>query len=389
MMPDRPNNPTTDDTVDATGASIETTEPRATRQHLDTDALSAFLDDRLDGNLNTAATGHIAACPDCRRELAELRATVSLLGGLPQYRPRRSFTLGSEYAHPVRTNRLIRLLPMLPALRAATIAVFLLLVGVGAADVLTQIGEDSDDNSFPAAMTSEDPGETAMQPANGVDEPAGEGPVSDIAPTGDGTGGEGGTLGRTESAADEVTVGDAPEAGEDAPAADSAPPPLGAMTGEEDDSSIASDDVDTDAPADAPAMEEAEPEPAGESNEPGESSFTGGASADSAAGDSFAEAPADGESAGQSQRSAAVAPQPTAPAAVVATESPAEATQAAITAADTVQTTSQRAGSTSDSGISTWRLIEYVLGIALIALVVLVFVLHRLSLRARRIGLVR
>ena len=63
-------------------------------QHLDTDALSAYLDGRIEPDVRSAVAAHLAACADCRRELDELRTTVDVLRGLPQYRPRRSFQLG-------------------------------------------------------------------------------------------------------------------------------------------------------------------------------------------------------------------------------------------------------------------------------------------------------
>ena len=82
-------------------------------QHLDLDALTAYVDGRLDGGERRAVDDHLAGCADCRHELAELRATVSLLRGLPRYTPRRSFRLDAEDALAPRGGRLIRLLPAL------------------------------------------------------------------------------------------------------------------------------------------------------------------------------------------------------------------------------------------------------------------------------------
>jgi hypothetical protein len=122
------------------------------RQHLDGDALSAYLDNALDADERTAVAAHLTACGDCRRELTELGATVALLRGLPQYRPRRSFQLGREYAPLARVGFWERLLPSLPALRAATIAVAVLLIVVSAGDIVSgRLGDDAAFEAAPAA----------------------------------------------------------------------------------------------------------------------------------------------------------------------------------------------------------------------------------------------
>lgn len=139
------------------------------RQHLDGEALSDYLDDALEPDERTAATAHLKACGDCRRELAELRATVALLRGLPQYRPRRSFQLGREHAPRAGVGFWERLLP---ALRAATIAVAVLLVVVSAGDLVSsRLGDDDAAfeapvapnlaNQAPAAVTAT--GDRALQ----------------------------------------------------------------------------------------------------------------------------------------------------------------------------------------------------------------------------------
>ena len=110
-------------------------------QHLDTATLSLYLDDGLDPEDRATAARHLSGCVDCRQELAELRATVALLGDLPQYRPRRSFQLSAEHARAARPGFFARLLPVLPALRAASAAVALLLVVVGAGDYWTRDDE--------------------------------------------------------------------------------------------------------------------------------------------------------------------------------------------------------------------------------------------------------
>lgn len=110
-------------------------------RHLDLDGLNAYLDGALPPRDQTAAAAHVATCPDCRAELAELRATVALLRGLPQYAPRRSFRLGPEQAgrHPA-DDGFGRLLSFLPAVRLAAVATAAALVLVTIAGQLADQG---------------------------------------------------------------------------------------------------------------------------------------------------------------------------------------------------------------------------------------------------------
>lgn len=404
-MPDRPDNRSTPQPSDAgvvRDAAHETADARPTSQHLDTDALSAFIDARLEGDLNLAAAGHIAACPDCRGELAELRATVGLLGGLPQYRPRRSFALGAEYAHPVRTSRLARLLPVLPVLRAAAVAVLLLLVGVGAADILTQIGEDSGDSTRPAAMSDQAPGDTAMQLEPGAADPDdARVPAANSAPAGDGMGGDGfPSRGESESTTAESSVSQDEEVPGGEAAGDSAT--------DNDAASGAEFDAMDEAPADAPisaaaprsaqeatsreaATGDADAESALDADDASESDAEGAGAdispSDPAANESVPAAPAGAVVANDDGRGAADAA--AAPTVAIAAEIPAPTANPALAQADTSGTTRERAGFENDAGISNWRLIEVVLAVVLVALVVLVVALGRLNTRVRRIGVIR
>ena len=100
-------------------------------RHLDLDALNAVLDGALDPVDRAAAEAHLAGCAACAADLAELRATVGLLRRLPQYRPRRDFTLGPEHAirpRSVDETDSPRFLPSPPAMRVATLAVAALLL---------------------------------------------------------------------------------------------------------------------------------------------------------------------------------------------------------------------------------------------------------------------
>src|SRR5215212_1300093 len=70
--------------------------------HLDIDAVSAFVDRDLEPDELTTIEFHLHECPACHREVLEIRTTVLLLSGLPQYTPRRSFCLGHEHARASR-----------------------------------------------------------------------------------------------------------------------------------------------------------------------------------------------------------------------------------------------------------------------------------------------
>lgn len=127
-------------------------------QHLDVDALSAYLDQQLPPADLAAARAHLAACPDCGQELAELRATVALLRSLPQFSARRDFQLGPEHARRTAAGRIPgagssrawqpsgidrwfdRLIPAFPAVRIATAVVAVLLVAVIAGDLIVNRG---------------------------------------------------------------------------------------------------------------------------------------------------------------------------------------------------------------------------------------------------------
>jgi Putative zinc-finger len=73
--------------------------------HLDIDAVSAFIDRDLGPDDLATIEFHLHECPPCYREVLEIRTTVVLLTGLPQYTPRRSFCLGHEHARAGRHRR--------------------------------------------------------------------------------------------------------------------------------------------------------------------------------------------------------------------------------------------------------------------------------------------
>ena len=60
--------------------------------------LSAYLDDALSPGEQELVRVHLEACGRCRAQLADLRATSRLIGGLPQLTPRRSLVPRLERA---------------------------------------------------------------------------------------------------------------------------------------------------------------------------------------------------------------------------------------------------------------------------------------------------
>jgi hypothetical protein len=107
--------------------------------HLNDSAMSAYLDGEMRPYERSIADAHLRACAACRRDLADLRATVELLHALPEARPRRSFQLSPEQAHDS-VSWLRRLVTGLPAAQIAAVAVSVLLVIVISADLLTHEG---------------------------------------------------------------------------------------------------------------------------------------------------------------------------------------------------------------------------------------------------------
>jgi hypothetical protein len=61
--------------------------------HIPIEQLSAFLDQQLTSEEQAAVDAHLRSCEQCRRALADLRATVALVRALPQEAVPRSFAL--------------------------------------------------------------------------------------------------------------------------------------------------------------------------------------------------------------------------------------------------------------------------------------------------------
>jgi anti-sigma factor RsiW len=126
-------------------------------RHVHLTALSLHIDGALGDREGNETDDHLASCPTCSQDFAELRTTVLLLRGLPQYEPRRSFVLEPGYArvkrrslppveeHPAAATQMPlpansgwhnRLLPSTGSLRIASGLVGVALIAALAGDAL-------------------------------------------------------------------------------------------------------------------------------------------------------------------------------------------------------------------------------------------------------------
>lgn len=109
------------------------------------DDLNAFVDDTLSADERARIQSRLAQDPAMERELAELRAAVRLLNGLPELAPRRSFRLGEEFVKtPVAPtqDRIVRFLPIVRSLSVAAALVFMIVAGSLFFDVYGDTGGD-------------------------------------------------------------------------------------------------------------------------------------------------------------------------------------------------------------------------------------------------------
>ena len=49
-----------------------------------TELITAYLDDALPRSLRRAIDRHLGDCPNCREYLAQMRCTITMLGGVPR-----------------------------------------------------------------------------------------------------------------------------------------------------------------------------------------------------------------------------------------------------------------------------------------------------------------
>ena len=119
---------------------------RRSHQHIKTETLSEYLDDRLQGGALARVDQRLASCGVCREELESLRATVTILRDLPVEATRRSFTMAAPPPKPVpaRPSPLLRA-PQWAYAGAASVAAVVLIVLVSV-DATGQLAADKPDN---------------------------------------------------------------------------------------------------------------------------------------------------------------------------------------------------------------------------------------------------
>ncbi len=124
-------------------------QPNRRDEHLTDAELNELVDGTLAGRELNRAQAHLVSCQDCDAQYRALLATVTALKQAPSLMPRRSFQLTPEQAKlpdpvPSRFDRFADwIVPGIPAIKLATIAVALLFVSVTTFDVLTnQSGQD-------------------------------------------------------------------------------------------------------------------------------------------------------------------------------------------------------------------------------------------------------
>ena len=169
-------------------------------EHLTDAQLNELVDGTLSAQESDRAQTHLTSCAECDERYRTLLATVSALKTAPGVMPRRSFQLTPEQAkRPApKATWLDRfsdwIVPGVPALRAATLAVALLLISVTAIDVVTNQSNDSE-NAGPAVMRQQQPTlpAAAQQPPLQESGDTGSGASTGGAP--EPTEGAGGTLG--------------------------------------------------------------------------------------------------------------------------------------------------------------------------------------------------
>jgi hypothetical protein len=132
-------------------------------QHLTDDELNLLIDGAMPAAERARAEGHIAVCATCRESMVQFNAIAQALAAIPVARVPRSFQLGPKFAgqrRPFWSRFAALFMPMLPAMRAATVALALLLFGSTAYRAL-----DDTSPSQPTSNQAAAPQATMTSPA--------------------------------------------------------------------------------------------------------------------------------------------------------------------------------------------------------------------------------
>ena len=106
---------------------------RRSNQHIKTETLSEYLDDRLRGGSLARVDEHLALCEICQAELESVRGIVTMLQNIPMEAPSRSFVMAARPPEsvPVRPSILLGI-PQWVYAGAASVAAIVLIVLVSA-----------------------------------------------------------------------------------------------------------------------------------------------------------------------------------------------------------------------------------------------------------------
>lgn len=127
--------------------------------------ISAYLDQQVTAEEKQFFERHVAACADCRAQLAATRSMVAALRAMPVVKAPRSFVLPREMARSPRRS----IFAWYPALRLATVLAALAFVVLFAGDLLiSRSGGNALQMSIPAAA----PAPRAEKPAAAMPAPA-------------------------------------------------------------------------------------------------------------------------------------------------------------------------------------------------------------------------
>lgn len=167
--------------------------------HIQTEDLSAYLDGFVEERHRSAIAGHLTTCVPCRDELSQLRTTVRLLNALPTLSPRKSFRLGPEHATARAPQS--RLLTLLPAVRALSVAAAIALLVVSGAFLFDSSGADDRSSSIVFSEAGDPSGETDVPSDSSESAEDAENTSSAVDQAGDSTSEPDGLVDRGSSAA--------------------------------------------------------------------------------------------------------------------------------------------------------------------------------------------